>query len=311
MNELYKRFRPKLFKHVVGQDAALQVLYTLLQNGFPHTLLINGPSGTGKSTIARILKEKLKCSDVDFEEVNCASVSAPIDRMREIKERMELSPMNGDCRIWLFEESQALVKSVQSQQSMLGMLEDTPPHVYFILATTDKDKLLPAILTRCTKIELQPLTRDHLKAAIDRILTQEQKTITDKVFDKIVECANGSAREAIVCLNTVLDLQSEEAQLQSIQPPATERAASEIVRKLIWERGTWKELSQLITDLPEEGNWEGLRQLILGLAGKELLKDGKHKHRAYLVLSVFQYDWFSTKRNGLIRACYEVCVDQS
>ena len=187
------------------------------------------------------------------------------------------------------------------------MLEDTPEHVYFLLATTDPDKLIPAILTRCTKINFQPIIEDDLVDMMKGVVEKESKTISDKVLRKIASYSNGSAREAMVMLNTIFPMKDEEQQLSSIQPPSTEAVAYQLAKLLLWERGSWREVSEVISKLSDGENWEGIRHLILSIAGKEMLKEAsKHQMRALQLYEVFQYDWFQTKKAGLIASCFKV-----
>lgn len=102
--ELYLKYRPKVFKHVFGQEAATKTLSKFIKNGnVPHSILFSGPSGVGKTTLARILKTKLNCGDPDFTEINAAE-SRGIDTVREVIQQIRLAPISGDCRIWLWDE---------------------------------------------------------------------------------------------------------------------------------------------------------------------------------------------------------------
>src|SRR5688572_25883760 len=139
--ELYKKFRPKTLKGVVGQEGAVSSLQSMIDKGrLPHTILFSGPSGCGKTTIARILKGILECSDLDFFEINCADFKG-IDMVRDIRRYVGIPPLHGKSRVWLIDEAHQLTKDAQN--AFLKLLEDTPKHAYFMLATTDPQKLLP------------------------------------------------------------------------------------------------------------------------------------------------------------------------
>jgi len=106
--ELYKKYRPKKLGNIVGQSNAVNILQSFIDEGkIPHSLLFSGPSGCGKTTFARIIKRKLKCGDYDFTELNCADARG-IDMTREIRSRLNQSPISGKCRVWLLDECHKL-----------------------------------------------------------------------------------------------------------------------------------------------------------------------------------------------------------
>lgn len=305
--ELYRKHRPGIFKHVFGQDEAVKQLTQLIAaNKLPHVLLFSGPSGTGKTTLARILKKKLDCGDSDYQEVNAAE-SRGIDTIREIQSRMSLSPWGGSCRIWLFDECHKLTSDAQT--ALLKTLEDTPRHVYFFLCTTDPEKLLKTIRSRCTRINLSQLDPKSLKAILTHVHKKEGiEEVSDKVLDRIVEVADGSAREALVQLHKALSQETEQEQLEAVQRSGTVRAAFDIVKALLWDkRARWADLATIISGIADGENWEGVRQLIMSVASKEVLKAGNNADWAQNVLIEFEdKPWFNSGRAGLVKCCYEV-----
>ncbi len=304
--ELYRKYRPKRFKDVLGQDASVRVLEDLLKRGeMAHTLLLCGPSGTGKTTIARILKTKLNCADLDFFEINCALVDGAIETVRGISEKVTLQSLNtGGSRIWLLDEVQSLSRASFAQQALLKMLEDVPGHVYFILCTTDPSKILPTIRTRCLQLKLTPLADGDLTILLADVLTKESASLPEKVLDRIIELSEGSARQALQSLHKIIGLQDEEEQLNTLQSLDTEKKAIDLCRLLINPQTKWPQVAELIKSLEEEP--ETIRRSVLGYAGSVVLSGGKLAGRAYRILTVFEADWFASGRAGLIRSCYEV-----
>ena len=303
--ELYRLHRPQSFKQILGQPEVVATLERLLKTGkMPHCLLMVGPSGVGKTTIARILKSKLNCGDPDYTEVNCAAVESPMDTVRSIQNRMHLAPIAGDCRIWLYDEIQSLSRTTFAQQALLKMLEDTPSHCYFFLCTTDPSKIIETIRTRCVQVKLRSLSVSEIQQLLAEVTIKEQATVSKQVLQKIAELANGSARQALQSLHKVIGLDSEEEQLNAVQSIDAETKGIDIARALLNPKSKWPDIARLINQVEEEP--ETIRRIILGYASKVLLGGGNMSSRAYLILCQFENNWFDSAKSGLVRAAYEV-----
>lgn len=304
-HELYKKYRPKSLKGLVGQPQAVKMLSGLVKKGLPHSILLCGPSGCGKTTVARILKDKLGCMDGDFCEMNSAT-DRGIEEIRKISERMRLNPLGGGkVRVWMFDEAHQLTR--QAQESMLKMLEDTPSHVYFILATTDPDKLIGPIRTRCTEVRLNSVGHSDLTDLVAAVATKEDVDLSDKVCGKIAELADGSPRKALVLLEQILPIEDEDAQLEALQKQEIRTAAFDLAKALVWEKAKWPDVVKLINGLPDGEDWEGLRRMMLSIVSNEMLKANRNGPRAFYLLQVFRDPWFNMGKSGLVASCYEVC----
>lgn len=304
--ELYRAYRPTLFKHIVGQDTVLSTIKGFFDsNKVPHVLLFSGASGCGKTTMARIMKIKLGCGDADFQEMNCADFRG-IDMVRDIRTRMGLSPIGGKCRIWLIDEAHQM--SSQAQNAFLKMLEDTPGHVYFFLATTDPQKLLPTIRTRCTELVLKSMTRESLKKMMQNVLVQakQEDAIPDwtEVFDTICDYAEGSGRKALVMLNTALGQKTAEEMVEVVKSTVASPKAIALAQALLQPDASWKPVAALVKDLEEDP--ESLRWMILGYMTNVLLGGGKLAPRAFDVINIFERNFYDSKKAGLASACYAV-----
>lgn len=301
--EFYKRYRPTMFKHVIGQEDAVSTLQKLLEHKetFPHALLFTGPSGTGKTTFARILQKKLECSDTDFKEVNCADFRG-VDMVRDIRLKYNMGTLGGESRIYLIDEAHQLSKDAQN--ALLKMLEDTPDHVYFMLATTEPGKLLRTIQTRTTEIRTRALTIGELAILLGDVCCKEKLTISEAVSDRIVECADGSARKALVLLNQVINLDGEETQLSAVLSSDTKHQSIEIARAILNPRARWADVAKLLKAIDEEP--EAIRRLVLAYASSVILGGGKLAPRAYLIVSAFRDHFFDCGKAGLVAAAYEV-----
>lgn len=303
MSELYKKHRPKKLEQVLGQSAATASLQKQIQNQrVPHAILLSGPSGVGKTTIARILRRSLGCGKSDFVEINAADFRG-VDTIRDIRRTAGLAPMDGPCRIYLIDECHKMTS--EAQDSFLKMLEDNPRYTYFLLATTDPGKLKRTILTRCSEVRLNPLTSASLEEIVKQVAQKESFTLTDTVVEEIVEAADGSARKALVILEQVAELSTEKEQLQAVQASSINKEeAILLARALINPQVNWSEVAGILKNLKDDP--EGVRYLILGYFRTVLLGGGRMAPRAYGIIDIFSRNFYDSKHAGLAAACWEV-----
>ena len=297
--ELYKKYRPSNLKDVIGQDNKVKLLRNKIENGkIPHAILLIGPSGVGKTTIARCLRRPLKCNIKYFHELNIADIRG-IETVRDIRSNMMSYPLSGQTKVWLLDEVSELTSS--AQKALLKMLEDTPSHVYFMLATTDPQKLIRPIRTRCMEINLKPIHSEDLTSIIKGVLKAEGKKLTNKVIEKITDCSNGSARLALVFLDAVIDLDNEDEMLSVIKSEGEQ--AIELCRMLINKR-KWNDIANLLRSL-EGQDVEGIRRLILKYMRTCLLQGGPLGKKSHSIMTCFEPTFFYTGEAGLAMACWE------
>ncbi len=304
--EWYRRFRPRKLRNVIGQPEAVAAIEAALAaDEFPHVTLLHGPSGVGKTTLARIIASRLECGSGDWFEINCACLDEPMRTMQAVERGTKLAARNGDCRVWYLDEVQSLSRAGFAQQALLKVLEDTPAHCYFLLATTDPSKINKAVLTRCRKISLKGLTAEELKETLEYVARRAKFELDTKVCDRIVECSDGSAREAIQHLQRVSTLTDDDARLAALQPPEAQRVAMDLVRLLVWDRKpSWEKIRAVLADLKEEP--ERVRHAIMTCARKELLNPKGQFDRAYRMLEACKDQWFDCAEAKLALAMYEV-----
>lgn len=306
--ELYKRFRPKRLKDLVGQPAAVAAIQGLLTKGWPQAALFSGPSGCGKTTAARILKKKLGVvSDLDYREVNIAELRG-INEVRKILEGAPMAALGGSkCRLWVFDEVHQMTKD--GQNCMLKVLEDTPEHAYFILCTTDPHRLIKAIRTRCTPIRFGAVDPKELKGLVQTVCEKEEVEVSETVVDEIVSAADGSPREALVLLNLVAPMKDEEQQLAAVRTSA-KTVPFNLVSALVFPKGdkkkVWKDtvvpMLQKLDDDPE-----GVRQLILKVCETMIFRG---YGRAAFVTMCFLEPVHYTGRAGLTFAAYRALMEE-
>ncbi len=300
--ELYKKYRPKTFADVIGQDHVIKPLQKMIaKDELPHAILLTGPKGNGKTTVGRILRRELQCSNWDFVEKNCSS-DRGIDLIRDIERKANLAPMQGKTRVWLFDEVHMLTG--EASNAFLKILEEPPAHVYFILCTTDPQKLIATIRSRCTEFALKPLGTAPLRKIITQICKSEKIELDEEVIDKLLVQADNSARNALVLLDKIRHVDAKN-QLDTLSEVSIETAAIQIARTLFNPTTRWPDMAKVLksTELQEV---EGMRYLILAYAKTILLSGGKFADRAYQVIRVFEDNWYDGKAASLCACCYEI-----
>lgn len=305
-DELYKKYRPTALSELVGQDAAVKTIDALLAaKRLPSAVLLTGPAGCGKTTIARILKEQVFCSDYDFNEQNAADFNG-IASIRDLRSTYRLAPMKGPSRVWLLDECHQLSKD--AQEALLKLLEDSRKNTYFFLATTHPQKLLPTIRSRCTEIKVQGLKDPDMLKLLHRVCRKEKRSVCEEVLEKIIQLAEGSPRKGLVLLQQIILLDDDEDQLKGVEAAGVEVEAFKICQLLANPRTSWADMSKVLKQVLEaDKDVEGIRYMILGYFNSALLgaNTGIHK-RACLIINVFRDSFYEGKAAALTASCFEV-----
>ncbi len=254
----------------------------------------------GKTTLARIIARKLGCNPNDLVELNSANFRG-VDTSRDILQQMRLKPLSGPIKVWILDECHKMTG--EGQNALLKALEDTPSHVYFILATTDPQKLLKTIVNRCVEFKVQPLPENRLLFLLNKVCEKEGKKVSKEVLDQIAKNCQGSARKALTLLESVID-QDPEQQFTTLQQTVKEESeVIELCRALLQGK-KWLEVSRILKGLQEGLEAEQIRMAVLGYCNKVLLD--KESVQAFMIMDVFKDSFYYTGHAGLTRACYQV-----
>jgi DNA polymerase-3 subunit gamma/tau len=210
-----RKWRPQTFNDVVGQDHVVRTLRNAIaRNRIAHAYLFVGPRGTGKTSTARIFAKALNCTDgpkADFDpkdpavqsitegtsmdviEIDGASNNS-VDQIRDLRDDVRYAPTQGKYKIYIIDEVHML--SNQAFNALLKTLEEPPEHVKFVFATTDVQKVLPTILSRCQRFDLKPIPSELIVGRLQTIAEEEKIKVTPEALACIARMADGGMRDA-------------------------------------------------------------------------------------------------------------------
>ncbi|MBI2476526.1 MAG: DNA polymerase III subunit gamma/tau [Candidatus Taylorbacteria bacterium] len=199
---LYRKYRPKAFSEVIGQDHIVKTLEGALKLGHIfHAYLFAGSRGTGKTTLARIVAQSIGASANDTYEIDAASNNT-VDEMRVLNEAVSALPFESPYKVYIFDEVHMFSKSAFN--ALLKTLEEPPKHVVFILATTEIGKLPETVISRCQVFRLKKPTREILKQSAAAIAKKEGFTLEAGAAELIALLGDGSFRDTQGILQKII-----------------------------------------------------------------------------------------------------------
>lgn len=305
--ELYRRVRPTELDLVIGQDQARAMLAAKLGSpeGLPHIVLLTGPTGTGKTTLAYILARHVGMTNpqANFTEINAADVRG-IDSIREIAGIMDMAPMGGRARVWLFDEIVQWPKA--TQQASLTYLEKCPPHVWIFFCASDTSGLLPTFLGRCFTVQLRALDIPSLMEIIQSALNTLNQGCSISVIRTIAGKSDGSARKALQLLEAVLTTESEQEQLEIVGLASIkEEEKVEFLARLFMQKSSWPSIVKTLDSI-KDSDMEGVRRQLLAYMTKVL--SGTNLGNCQLAKSIienFRFSWSEVGRAGMYVAAWD------
>jgi DNA polymerase III gamma/tau subunit len=298
---LYLKYRPSELEDVIGNKEIVSYLQSAFEKmkTFPHVFLLNGPTGCGKTTLARIIAAQVGCEEVDFKEVNAANFRG-IDTVREMIDSSRYKGINGGTRVWLVDEVHKMTNDAQN--AFLKLLEDTPKHAYFILATTEPEKLLPTIKGRCINLQVKALSEGDMMRLLKYVVKSEEKTLDASVYEQIVQDSLGLPRNALQILEKVLKLPADK-QLEAAKQSAAQYSESIELCRALLGKAPWKKVVSILNGLKEQ-EAESIRRHVLGYAQSVLLKG--ENDRAAFMIEEFREPLYNIGFPGLVLACYAI-----
>src|SRR5213075_696625 len=224
-----RKYRPQRFSDVIGQEHVTQTLSNAIeQKRIAHAYLFCGPRGTGKTTIARIFAKCLNCTggpkvEFDANDSRCQEITEGrsldvleidgasnrgIEEIRELRETVKYTPASSKFKIYIIDEVHMLTK--EAFNALLKTLEEPPAHVKFMFATTEPEKVLLTILSRCQRFDLRRIPSALISQHLSHIASQENVTIDEPALYAIARGADGGMRDAESALDQLISFCGEQ-----------------------------------------------------------------------------------------------------
>lgn len=251
---LLTKYRPTFLDQVYGQDDAVRSIEALLRSdSMPHSFMFSGIPGVGKTSLARIIGT---CLDAEIIEIDAASNSG-VDSMKSIIAQCLYKPIFGGFsnKLLIIDEAQRLSK--QALESSLKIIEEPPSHLFFAFCTTEPEKILKSIQSRCVKIQLKPVRSQDIIDLLKTVADIEGYTIAPDILETIAICSEGSPRMALSLLAVAWNAKTPK-DVESFALQESQRSDLMNLANLILQGGSWKDIQSIYNSLSEDDVERGI-----------------------------------------------------
>lgn len=299
---LYHKYRPTELSQIKGNSDIISSLEGMFSNKDkepPHAFLFHGQTGCGKTTIARIIRNMLEVSELDYKEIDSAQFNG-IEMVRELRKNCQFKPVQSKYRVYVLDEVHML--STAAQEGMLKLLEDPPKWVVLILCTTETKKLKPTIRGRCSQFQVNPLSDRDMKKLLKNVVRKEKDILENKVYEQIILDSLGLPRNALQILEQVLNAPRKK-RLKAAKQTAVQQSQSIELCKTLLANSSWNKIKEILKGLRQQDP-EGIRRHVLAYSTSVLL--GRDNEKAAIIIEEFMEPTYNSGFPQIVSACYSI-----
>jgi len=283
---LIVKYRPRNWEEVIGhQDIIASLSRALATSTHPHAFLFWGPSGVGKTTMARIVAKNIDAEVVELD----AATHTGVDAMRELVELGQHKPLSTKGnRLIILDEAHMLSRS--SFNAILKMLEEPPAHLYIALCTTELQKIPETVQTRLFKVKLETLANPQIEELIAEVASTEGWDIPDWAFKEIILAATGQPRKALTLLQGVAGAKTREEVRRVINLIDAEEPLLELCRLMISGKVAWSKVQPVLMAIGDQ-EFETAQLMVAGYFASVMINGGNEQQarRAWTFLEALTY----------------------
>ncbi len=298
---IHTDFRPRTLNEFIGNELEIAKLKSQLEDEErPHAYLFAGARGCGKTTLARICTEMVGCEKEDLIEMDIAA-SGGKEQAKEIKSNVIYKPLFGKVKAYILDEVHEGTSKFFN--ALLKTLEEPPKHAYFFLCTTEPQKVLVTIKSRCSQFRVEPLSTRQMTPLLEVVCSEVMpETLLDSEdIKKIASVSEGIPREALMILDQVIALPENQIKDAIGLIKIQEKVVKDLCQALL-DGKKWKPVSNILKGIKEEP--ETVRRAVLGYMSTVLLNGTQY---AADIIVEFIEPFYNSGRAGLTLACFNCC----